>query len=270
MKTSIAIRSNAFQKIAEDTLHDKKAALGLIAELSTIASINPMLQEVEPSTLLSAGLLAQSVNLSLAPTLGHVYAVPFNNKKKGTKEAQFQLGWKGLVQLAQRSGQYERIGVRPVHEGEYVGQDEFGDDLFKFDHQFDDKPIVGYYAYFRLLNGFSKSVYWTVEQCKKHGLKYSQTYRNGYSSKWNDEFDAMAMKTVLKQCLSKWGPMSIEMRRAVQADQAVIKEDGSFDYVDNEPEPKPSGTAIDVNAVLGGEPQEAATGETADDGDSPF
>lgn len=252
MKTSIAIRSDAFQKIAEDTLHDKKAAMALLAELSTIASINPALQEADPATLLSTGLLAQSLNLSLAPALGYAYAVPFKQK------VQFQIGWKGLVALAQRSGQYQRIGVRPVHEGEYIGQDEFGDDLFKFSHEFDNKPVVGYYAYFKLLNGFQKTIYWTVEQCKAHGLKYSQTYRARKGiSKWDDEFDAMAMKTVLKQLLSKWGPLSIEMQKAVQADQAVVKEDGSFEYVDNVPEPKASKTAIDVEAVMEATQQEA-------------
>lgn len=222
-KFSVAIRSEGYQKLINDTLGDKEVARRFVAEISTVVSQNYQLQKCDAASILSAGLTAQTLNLPLAPTLGFSYVVPYGDK------AQFQIGWKGLVQLAQRSGQFERLGVRPVHEGEYLGQDEFGDDLFKFSHEFDNNKVVGYYAYFKLLNGFKKTMYWTVEQCEQHGKKYSKSFNN----LWKSSFDAMAQKTVLKLLLNRYAPLSIEMQKAIQADQAVINEDGSYSYVDN-------------------------------------
>ena len=222
-KFSVAIKSDAYQKLINDTLGDKEVARRFVAEITTVVSQNSQLQKCEAGSILSAGLTAQTLNLPLAPTLGFSYVVPYGNK------AQFQVGWKGLVQLAQRSGQFERLGVRPVHEGEYIGQDEFGDDLFKFSHEFDNNKVVGYYAYFKLLNGFKKTLYWTVEQCEKHGRKYSKSFDN----LWKSSFDSMAEKTVLKLLLNRYAPLSIEMQKAIQADQAVINEDGTYSYVDN-------------------------------------
>lgn len=249
-KFSVTIQTPAYQKLINDTLGDKEIARRFVAEISTVVSQNQALANCDPATVLSAGLLAQTLNLSLAPTLGYAYAIPYGGK------AQFQIGWKGLVQLAQRSNQYARLGVRPVHKGEYIGQDEMGDDTFKFDHAFDNEEIIGYYAYFELVNGFKKTVYWTKEMIEKHAKKYSQAYRNGKSTKWNDEFDAMAMKTVLKQLLSKWGPMSTEMITAFKADQAVINADGSYKYVDTEEESSTKSTVKLDNVVMEAEETE--------------
>jgi len=232
-KFSVVIQSDAYKNLINNTLGNKEVARKFVAEVSTVVAQNKALGECEPATIISAALLAQTLNLPIAPTLGYAYVIPYKNK--GVAQAQFQIGWKGLVQLAQRSGQYKRLGVRPVHEGEYKGQDEFGDDEFAFSHDYDDKPIVGYFAYLELVNGFKKTVYWTKAQCEKHAKQYSQAYRNGYSSKWKDEFDAMACKTVLKQLLSKWGVMATEMNTALQADQSIVSKDlDKFDYVDNE------------------------------------
>lgn len=228
-KFSLELSTPGYQKLIGDTLGDKTLARNFVAEISTVVGNNATLQSCSTGSIVSAGLLAQTLKLSLAPTLGYAYVIPY-----GTK-AQFQVGWKGLVQLAQRSGQYARLGVREVHDGEYVGQDEFGDDLFKFSHEHDDKKVVGYYAYFELLNGFKKTVYWTKAQVEKHAKQYSQAYKQGRATKWNDEFDAMAMKTVLKQLLTKWGPMSTEMQLAAKADQSVIRQENGqfqFDYID--------------------------------------
>jgi recombination protein RecT len=237
-KFSVAIKSDAYQKLINETLGDKEVARRFVAEISTVVAQNYQLQKCEAASILSAGLTAQTLNLPLAPTLGFSYVVPYGNK------AQFQIGWKGLVQLAQRSGQFERLGVRPVHEGEYIGQDEFGDDLFKFSHEFDNNKVVGYYAYFKLLNGFKKTLYWTVEQCEQHGRKYSKSYDN----LWKSSFDSMAQKTVLKLLLNRYAPLSIEMQKAIQADQAVINVDGSYSYVDNpnyvDEEQKPKKTNV--------------------------
>ena len=161
---------------------------------------------------------------------------------------------KGLVQLAQRSGQFKRLGVRDVHKGEWVGQDEFGEDLFKFSHDYDEQPIVGYYAYFELLNGFKKTVYWTKEQCEKHGSTYSQAHkgsnRGGEYDNWTKMFDIMAEKTVMKQLLSKYAPLSTELQRAIEYDQAVVGDDGKPSYVDNEPEIKSSGQINNVESAV--------------------
>lgn len=232
-KFSAALKSESYQRLINDTLGDKNVAQTFIAEISTVVSQNYQLQECDPATILSAGLMAQTLKLPLSPTLGFAYVLPFKSKN-GLSCATFQVGYKGLIQLAQRSGQFERLGVREVHEGEYIGQDEFGDDLFKFSHEFDSKPVVGYFAYFRLTNGFKKTMYWTVDQCKAHAKKYSRSYGNGKGTDlWTDNFDLMASKTVLKLLLNRYAPLSVELQKAVAADQSVINQDGSYSYVDN-------------------------------------
>ena len=251
VKFSVAIRSDAIQNLINSTLGDKEVARNFIANISTAVSNNPAIQTCDAGSIISAGLMAESLKLPLSNSLGYCYIIPYGNK------AQFQISYTGLVQLAQRSGQYERIGVREVHEGEYIGQDKFGDDEFKFSHDFDDKPVVGYYAYFRLLNGFEKSLYWTKEQCEKHGRKYSKSY----SKLWTTNFDLMAEKTVLKQLLKKWGVMSIELQKAVQSDQAVIREDGTFDYVDNPQNDKDSNVENTLENVLNQEENPAKAEE---------
>lgn len=233
-KFSVAIKSEGYQRLINDTLGDKAVAQTFVAEISTVVSQNYQLQECDPATILSAGLMAQTLKLPLSPTLGFAYILPFKNMKTGVSRATFQVGYKGLIQLAQRSGQFERLGVREVHEGEYIGQDEFGDDLFKFSHEFDNKPVVGYFAYFQLLNGFRKTMYWTVEQCQSHAKKYSRSYGNKKGTDlWTDNFDLMACKTVLKLLLNRYAPLSVELQKAVVSDQAVIKGDGTVEYVDN-------------------------------------
>lgn len=261
-KFSVAIRSDAYQKLINNTLGDKEIARTFVAEISTVVAQNKQLQQCDAGTILSAGLLAQTLKLSLAPSLGLGYVLPY--KTKDGYKAQFQLGYKGLIQLAQRSGQFERLGSRVVHEGEYIGQDEFGDDLFKFSHEYDDKPVVGYYAYFKLNNGFKKTFYMTKEQAKAHGKRYSRSYGNGKGTDlWTTDFDVMAQKTVLKLLLNRYAPLSVDLQKAIQSDQAVINTDGTYNYVDNatndnvEDEPKKRTTV--KNTILPQEPEEEET-----------
>lgn len=253
-KFSVAIKSEGYQKLINDTLGDKEVARRFVAEISSVVSNNATLAACDAGTILSAGLLAQSLNLPLAPSLGFCYLVPYAGK------ATFQLGYKALIQMSMRSGQFNRLGVREVHEGEYSGQDEFGDDLFTFSHDFDNNKIVGYYAYFQLSNGFKKTMYWTVDQVKKHAQKYSKSYGNTSSTNvWRDNFDTMACKTVLKLLLNRYAPMSVEMQKAFQADQSVINSDGSYSYVDNEEEveaPKKPTSRKTVNNSLREEQEE--------------
>lgn len=231
---SVAIKSEAMQQLINNTLGDKEVARKFVAEISSVVGNNPMLTTCDAGSIVSAGLLAQSLNMPLASSLGFCYIVPYG---KENPKAQFQLGYKGLIQLSMRSGQFNRLGVREVHKGEYIGQDEFGDDLFNFSHDFDDNEVIGYYAYFQLTNGFKKTMYWTKEQVKKHAQKYSKSFNaTGSTNVWRDNFETMACKTVLKLLLNRYAPMSVDMQKAVEADQAVINQDGSYSYVDNEPE----------------------------------
>ena len=211
-KFSVVIQGQGYQKLINDTLGDKELARQFVADISTVVSQNPLLQDCEPATILSAGLMASSLKLPLSQSLGFAYVIPYKTK------ATLQLGYKAYIQLAQRSGQFRRLGVKEVHKGEVVGQDEFGDDIFKFDHKFDSNEVVGYFAYFELLNGFKKTMYWTVEQCLAHGKRYSKSY----DKLWTENPNAMCQKTVLKLLLSRYAPLSVEMQKAIQSDQAVI------------------------------------------------
>lgn len=212
-----------------------KKSQGFISSVLQIINGNQLLKNANPQTVLNAAATAATLDLPLDQNLGFSYIVPF----KG--QAQFQLGWKGFVQLAQRSGQFNRINVIEVYDNQFVSYNSLTEELnanFEVDGA---GKIVGYVAYFRLINGFEKLSYWTIEKVKKHATKYSQTY--GKKSKsgqliyspWNDEdqFDAMAKKTVLKNTLSKYAPLSIELQTAQLADQSVQTEEGSFEYVDN-------------------------------------
>lgn len=236
-----------------------------ISAIVSATQANPQLQECTNQSILSAALQGEALNLPPSPQLGYYYLVPFKNKKKPigkdengdtvyAKEAQFQLSAKGYKQLAMRSGQYRDIDVIYIHEGEYLGRDKAtGKYKFEFiedDDEREEKPIIGYFAYFELLNGFRKQIYWTKLKMEKHADKYSQAFsleaarklKEGkipqkelwkYSSFWYVNFDEMAEKTMIRQLLSKWGLLSIQMQQAYVADMAVIKDDGSPDYVEN-------------------------------------
>lgn len=165
--------------------------------------------------------------------------VPFNDKNRG-KVAQFQLGYKGYIQLAIRSGQYKKLNVLAIKEGELEYFDPMNEDIQvnlminKWNER-EALPTVGYYAMFELTNGFRKAIYWSKEQMEAHAIKYSPGYKakKGYTF-WEKNFDGMAYKTMLRQLISKWGIMSIDMQMAFDGDMAVINEDGTKDYVEND------------------------------------
>lgn len=192
------------------------------------------------ASILNAALLGQSLKLSPSPQLGHYYMVKYENK--GVAEAVFQIGWHGLLQLAMRSGQYRKINVIDVRQGELKKYDPFTEE-YEFCAIQDPKKrekaaVIGYYAYFELINGYKKDLYWTYDQMEAHAKKYSKGYKNDLAKKtaytfWSKNFDEMARKTMLRQLISKWGIMSTEFQSAFESDQAVIREDGAIDYVDN-------------------------------------
>lgn len=210
-----------------------------ISSIVSAVQTNSALQECTNPSILSAALLGESLKLSPSPQLGQYYMVPFNNNKKEFKEAQFQLGYKGYIQLAIRSGQYKKLNVLAIKEGELVRFDPLNEEievnLIEDEEAREEAPTVGYYAMFEYTNGFKKAMYWSKKKMEAHALKYSKGYKakKGYTF-WEKDFDAMAYKTMLRQLISKWGIMSIDMQSAMDADMAVIHEDGTKDYVDME------------------------------------
>jgi recombination protein RecT len=211
-----------------------------ITAVVSAVNTNPMLQECSNQSILSAALLGESLKLSPSPQLGHYYIVPYKDKNRGMV-GQFQMGYKGLIQLAIRSGQYKKLNVLAIKEGELVKFDALNEDievnLIEDEEKRENTPTVGYYAMFEYVNGFRKAIYWSRSKMERHALRYSKGYqaKKGYTF-WEKDFDAMAYKTMLRQLISKWGIMSIDMISAVEKDMSVIQPDGSAVYVDNEPE----------------------------------
>lgn len=238
-KFSVAIQSDMYKKLINNTLGDENRAKRFIASISSAVATNPNLQDCDAGTILSGALLGEALNLSPSPQLGQYYLVPFNTKNG--KQAQFQLGYKGYIQLAIRSGQYKKLNVLAIKEGELVNYDPLNEeiDVNLIDDEVtrENAKTIGYYAMFEYTNGFRKAIYWSKAKMEKHALQYSKGYaaKKGYTF-WEKDFDAMAFKTMLRQLISKWGVMSVEMQDVLEKDMAVLKEDGSYEYVDNQPE----------------------------------
>lgn len=200
-----------------------KKAPGFISSILSVANSNTLLQKADPKTVMNAAVIAATLDLPINPNLGFAYIVPYGG------HGSFQLGYKGLIQLCMRSNQYSKIEVNEVYEGEVKIKNRFTGE-YEFNEPTSDK-IVGVLAYFKLSNNFEKYLYMSKKECEAHGKKYSQTYKRG-GGLWSTEFWAMAKKTCLKQLLSKYGILSIEMQRAQTFDQAVVKNDLIEDNVD--------------------------------------
>ena len=284
---SAVISSDGYKKMINNTLRDPKRANRFVANVTSAVSANPALQECDAATIVSSALLGESLELSPSPVLAHFYMVPFKQKAKYDRGgnlispersvAQFQLGYKGYIQLAIRSGQYLDIDAVEIREGECKGRDKYsGKYIFEFIDDEDVRenlPIVGYLAYFELLNGFKKQVYFSHEKMLNHADRYSQAFSRQkyedlqagkipqnelwkYSSPWYTGFTGMALKTVLRQLISKYGILSVELQTAINSDMAAINADGSVDYVDNsadyEPVPDtPPAPAIEADPSTG-------------------
>lgn len=221
-----------------------------VNNIVSLVSNAPMLQKCEPSGVMYAALKATALKLPLDPNLGFAYVIPYGGK------AQFQMGWKGFVQLALRTNLYRTINVRDVRFGEIQDEDFVSGEMrFKALPSIErmNAPIVGYLAYFELVNGFRKMSYWTVEEITAHAQKFSKTYAKG-DSVWRTDFNGMAKKTVLKLLIGKFGPMSVDMQAALRDDQAVVDGNGAESYADN-----------DAELVTTFESDEAAAQGTADD-----
>lgn len=213
-----------------------KKAPGFLTSLLNTINGNKQLQQADASSIMKAGAIAATLDLPIDPNFGYAYIVPYNNKEKN--EAQFQMGYKGFVQLAMRTGQYKKITVSELYDGQFKSYDPITDTL---EYDLNDKisdETTHYIAYFKLLNGFEKYFIMSKEEVEEHARKYSKTFNKSFSN-WKTNFDGMAKKTVLKLLLSKFGIMSIEMQTAQKADQAVIKDikdnnNIEVEYVDND------------------------------------
>ena len=256
MKLSVYLQNDAVKKQINHVVGGKNWTRFISSIVSAVQS-TPALQECTSPSIVNAALLGEALNLSPSPQLGQFYMVPFDNKKKGCKEAQFQLGYKGYIQLAIRSGYYKKLNVLAIKEGELVRYDPLDEEvevnLIDDDILREEAPTMGYFAMFEYENGFRKTLYWSKKKMLAHAEKYSFAfYKNGgakslelleqgkipekdmwkYSSFWFKDFDGMALKTMLRQLISKWGIMSIDLQNAIDKDMAVIHEDGKTEYVD--------------------------------------
>jgi recombination protein RecT len=284
-KFSVVIQQDAYKKLVNNTLGDPKRVQRFIAAVSSAVAVNPALQECEAGSILSGALLGEALNLSPSPQLGQYYLVPYKKKDKDGEvvsvTAQFQLGYKGYIQLAIRSGYYKKINVLAIKEGELVKFDPLNEEIEV--NLIDDEEIresattIGYYAMFEYQNGFKKAMYWSKKKMLAHADRFSQAFSKDavkaknpkyskvsfadfedgkvkaddmwlYSSFWYKDFDGMAYKTMLRQLISKWGIMSIELQNAFEKDESLLHEDGSFEYVDNAP--LENETVIDAAATV--------------------
>lgn len=269
-KFSIALQTDAYKKLINQTLGDPERAKRFIASISSAVATNSALQNCDAGTILSGALLGESLNLSPSPQLGHYYLIPYTQKEKRDKNgnviepekvnAQFQMGWHGYYQLAIRSGQYKDLDVIEIREGEYLGRDKLtGKQKFEFIEDEEErakKPVIGYLGYFELLNGYKKQIYMSKTEMEQHANTYSKAFNLEdykklqagqipekdlwkYSSYWYKDFSGMAFKTILRRLISKYGVMSIEMQDAYTKDMSVMQTNGTYDYVDN-PDEEPT------------------------------
>lgn len=238
-----------------------KRATSFITSVLQITTQNKLLQAADPMSIYQSAAVAATLDLPLNNSLGFAYIVPYNAKQPDgsfKQVAQFQLGYKGFIQLAQRSGQFKTIAATPVYEGQLIEENPLTGFVFDFKAKKSEK-IIGYAAFFQLLNGFEKTLFMTVDELKKHGTKFSQTFKKGFGL-WKDDFDSMAIKTVLKLLLSKFAPLSVDMQRAVITDQAVIHDADTQDvtYVDVDEEENKIETTEKAKKELKGKGADAA------------
>lgn len=230
------------QSNIEQTLKDR--APQFVASVAALFNSNPKIAACDKKSVLSSCLIAASLDLPINQNLGFAYIIPYNVKVKGgvdqngkelyhyEQQAQFQMGWKGFVQLAIRTDKYKFINTRDVRDGELVGEDFLsGEITFNWQKDRENLPTVGYVAYFKLLSGFEKMLYMSIDDLKKHGAKYSKSYKYG---QWTEDPDGMMRKTVLKLLISKYGLMTSQLAKAIDSDQAIVS-DGKAIYIDNQP-----------------------------------
>ena len=260
-KFSTAISTDTYQKLIRNTLGDPDRAKRFVAAITSAVAVTPALQECEAGSILAGALLGESLGLSPSPQLGHYYLVPFKQKAKWKDgqciqpectKATFVPGYKGYIQLALRSGQYRKLNVLEIKEGELLAFDPLNEVIeCKLIDDFDAResaPTIGYYAMFEYLNGFRKAIYWSKDKMLSHADKYSNAFSKAkykqllageipdqdlwkYSSFWYKNFDDMAKKTMLRHLLSRWGVMSIEFQQAFESDGQIVETGGDGEII---------------------------------------
>lgn len=235
------IHDEGFIRRAQDTLGN--GTQQFMSSILSLVNSDKLLANCNSYELYNCCLMAAALKLPFNKDLGHAWIIPYAGRP------QLQIGWKGFVQLAQRSGQFRTINVTDVKEGEILKIDRLSGEIDWEWEQDDDKrrakETVGYVAFFELLNGFRKTLYMTDLDLEEHAKKYSQTYKKGYGV-WKENFDAMARKTVIKLLLNRFAPLSVDMQKAIEIDQS----DSDGQYVDNK-----------TNLVI----EEAELGESEED-----
>lgn len=248
------LASPAIRARFENILGNKARAFA--SSIISVTQGNDALQKCDPGSIIASAAMAASLDLPIIGSLGQSCIVPYSGK------AQFQIMARGFVQLAIRSGQYKTMNAVEVHEGEIISRNRLTGEIdFNPDGKKSDK-IVGFLFYFKLKSGYEKYTYMTVEEAQAHGKRYSKSYGSDHS-KWKTDFNAMALKTVVKQGLSKWGPLSTEMQTAIQFDQAAVSEDGKPEYIDATDDSKDGGPASPIKG-----PEEAKAAELVTEGES--
>lgn len=225
------------QEFLSQMLGKKKETF--VTNLVAVVSNNATLQECTPMSLIYAATRATALDFPLDPNFGFSYLIPYKDNKKGVTLAQLQFGYRAYIQLAMRTGQFRYLNACDIREGELISKDFItGEYVFAETQDRLSKPVIGYQATFILNNGFRKTLYMTKDEMQAHALRYSQTYKSSNkfvkeSSKWFTDFDAMALKTVIKLLLSKYAPLSMEMQSAIKLDQAVFSNSNEVEYQDN-------------------------------------
>ena len=227
----------AMKKKFTDILHEKSDSF--MGSLMTLVGGDNYLSQAEPMTIIASALKAATMDLPIDKNLGYAYVVPFNRSEKvGNKwikhnEAQFILGYKGYIQLAQRSGQYKALNALAIYDGQLIDWNPLTEE-FTFDYKAKvSDEVIGYVGFFELLNGFKKTVYWTKQEIESHRIKNAKGYdKEKLSGAWIDNYDSMAIKTVLRNMLSKWGLLSVEMQSAITSDEKVFRVDENNDLIE--------------------------------------
>ena len=273
-KFTAVINSDGYKRMINNTLGNPQKAARFVTAITSAVSTNPTLAECDASTIVSAGLLGEGLNLSPSPQLGQYYLVPFKDRKNNRTVCQFQIGYRGMIQLAIRSGQYKKLNVLPIKAGELISynplEEEINVQLIEDEEARERTETIGYYAMFEYINGFKKTMYWSKAKMQAHAERYSMGYKahKGYTF-WEKDFDAMACKTMLRQIISKWGILSIEMQKAIESDMGVIQENGAVDYVDA-PSAEPQADIIDASPNITPEPEEIPEPAQEESGQASF
>ena len=228
-----ALSSESVAKRFSDMLG--KRAPGFITSITNVVSNNDLLKKADVNSIILAAATAAALDLPINPNLGYAAIIPFKDNKTGSCTATCQIMRSGWVELAQRSGQIVRLANEIVYEGELVSHNRFTDEYVFDETKRTSDKVIGYLAYAKLSNNFEKYIFWDVEKCKQHGLRFSQTFKRGYGL-WKDDFNSMALKSVLKHLITKYLPKSLEMQMAIERDQAALSGDidnPQVHYVDN-------------------------------------